>query len=331
MAIINIPLNTINGNLLNSDGLFYYKSLISQCNKNIKDIMPHVRQGFEGQRMIVFPPDIQQYIADIHPFNNLYITDIGYFPKATFHYVKRDEGSPEHILIYCTEGKGWFITPTSHGVVKPNQYIIVPANMKHRYGANTENPWSIYWVHFRGAESSFFLRTLNMEPGPRAVDIWASEERIKIFDEMYSCLEHGYSKENLGFSNLCLWHFLGTFIYGEQFKNTGTEKEIDEIDVAVQHMKININKNITLEELAQITNKSVSYFSTIFKHKTGFAPIDYFIRLKIQSACQYLDLTQYRIKEICGFLGFNDQYYFSRIFTKIMGESPTQYKMKQKG
>ncbi|MFH1195108.1 MAG: AraC family transcriptional regulator [bacterium] len=290
-----------------------------------------IRDGFGGQKMIRMPAEICNMNLQQHPFNNLFITDIGYFPKAAFHYVKRDEGCPQYILIYCVSGEGWFITSSGHGVVKPNQYVIIPANMKHRYGANPENPWSIYWVHFCGLEAASFLYTLNLEKAPRSVDVFYTEERIKIFNEMYDSLELGYSKENIGFSNMCLWYFMATLIYGEHYKKTLQSKELDVVDSVIQYMKLNLKKTITLEELAENSNTSVSNFSKLFKKKTGYAPIDYFIRLKIQSACQYLNLTDYRVKEVCSFLGFKDQYYFSRIFTKIMGQSPTQYKLNQKG
>ena len=51
--------------------------------------------------------------------------------------------------------------------------------------------------------------------------------------------------------------------------------------------------------------------------------------LKVQKACQYLLFTDLRIKEIANKLGIEDQYYFSRMFTKIMGMSPVAYRIKR--
>ncbi|MGE7057069.1 helix-turn-helix domain-containing protein, partial [Paenibacillus glucanolyticus] len=76
---------------------------------------------------------------------------------------------------------------------------------------------------------------------------------------------------------------------------------------------------------------SVPHFTFRFKEATGYSPIDYYLRLKIQLACQHLDLTGQSIKEISHRLGFQDPYYFSRLFKKIMGKSPSDYRDTRKG
>ena len=59
--------------------------------------------------------------------------------------------------------------------------------------------------------------------------------------------------------------------------------------------------------------------------------MEYFIHLKIQRACRHLTLTRSSIKEISLTLGYSDQYYFSRIFHKVMGLSPLAYRRIQAG
>ena len=86
---------------------------------------------------------------------------------------------------------------------------------------------------------------------------------------------------------------------------------------------------INVEEIAQSVNLSVSHFTSLFKKKTGFSPIEYCNHLKIQRACQYLFFTDLRVKEISFKLGINDPYYFSRLFTKVMGVSPNEYREKK--
>jgi AraC family transcriptional regulator of arabinose operon len=54
--------------------------------------------------------------------------------------------------------------------------------------------------------------------------------------------------------------------------------------------------------------------------------MDYFIHLKIQEACKLLVLSRLSISEIAYELGYEDPYYFSRIFKKVMGTSPLQYR-----
>ena len=95
-------------------------------------------------------------------------------------------------------------------------------------------------------------------------------------------------------------------------------------------MKKKLGGVLSLQELASFSNLSTSHFSTIFKKETGYAPIDYFNHLKIQKACQYLLFTDMSIKEISFSLGIEDQYYFSRMFSKLMHVPPKEYRRRNK-
>ena len=85
-----------------------------------------------------------------------------------------------------------------------------------------------------------------------------------------------------------------------------------------------------LQEFARAAGLSVSHFAAVFREKTGYAPIEYFIQLKVQKACQFLLFSPITIKEISAQLGISDQYYFSRMFSKVMGLSPREYRRKNR-
>jgi AraC-like DNA-binding protein len=69
----------------------------------------------------------------------------------------------------------------------------------------------------------------------------------------------------------------------------------------------------------------------LFNREAGFSPIDYFLRMKMQRAARMLDLTNLTVKDISGSVGITDPYYFSRLFKKVMGYSPTDYRNIPKG
>ena len=73
----------------------------------------------------------------------------------------------------------------------------------------------------------------------------------------------------------------------------------------------------------------MTHFSALFFGETGVSPMNYFIRLKIQKACEYIELTNMKLNEIATHLGFEDAAYFSRTFTKVMGCSPSVYRKKE--
>ena len=95
-------------------------------------------------------------------------------------------------------------------------------------------------------------------------------------------------------------------------------------------MQNNLSKVITIHDIANAVNLSTSHIGALFKKKTGFSLIEYFNQLKTQKACQYLLFTDLRINEIALELGIEDPYYFTRMFTKIIGSSPAKYRASQK-
>mgnify|MGYP000358166556 CR=1 FL=1 len=96
-------------------------------------------------------------------------------------------------------------------------------------------------------------------------------------------------------------------------------------------MTSNMHKQLTQEDMAKYVSSSPTYLSTLFTQKSGMSPINYFNQLKIKKACQLLDFTDKKAKEIAFELAFNDPYYFSQVFTKYMHMSPKEYRMKKKG
>src|SRR5688500_20365404 len=95
-------------------------------------------------------------------------------------------------------------------------------------------------------------------------------------------------------------------------------------------MQNNINTMKTLNDFAGISNLSLSNLSTIIREKTGYELLEYFNHLKVQKACQYLLLPDITIKETAERLGMEDPYYFSRMFSKLMGISPKEYRKRNK-
>jgi AraC family transcriptional regulator of arabinose operon len=232
-----------------------------------------------------------------------------------------------YIIIYCTEGSGWLEINKKRVELSPSQFIAIPANTPHRYAANTNKPWTIYWMHFKGETAGFIIDLILKNSENYKPHLAFNEDRIKLFEEICFNLEKGYSEDTLRYVNMIFYHFLSSLIYENKFNHIDRAED-DVVSKTIAYMQQKINTPVKLEEIAASVNISASHFSAIFKSKTGHSPIEYFNQLKIQKACQYLSFTNMAVKEIAINLGIEDQYYFSRMFTKLMGISPTKYRGK---
>ena len=95
-------------------------------------------------------------------------------------------------------------------------------------------------------------------------------------------------------------------------------------------MEENVERQISLKDIAQYTGYSVSHFSAFFKSHIGHSPLSYFNILKIKKACELLVTTDMKINQISYKVGIDDSYYFSRLFTKIVGIPPKKYRDTEK-
>ncbi len=257
---------------------------------------------------------------------HLHICSIGYYPKAKDHYTYRKKGLTENFLFYCVDGHGWYQVGNQKYEVSPNEFFILPQNVEHAYGSSTDHPWSIYWIHFGGESLPELNKMQVMQQHFKPHYIKNNGDIISIFSKIYKTLELGYSIDNLLFTNMCLAQFLTLFVYNSRHYETTSGGEADCVDRAILYMQEHINDNLLLNELSRQYNYSVSRFSNLFKQKTGYAPIDYFVQMKMQKACQYLDFTNRSIKDIAFSMGFEDPYYFSKRFRTVIGMSPKKYR-----
>ena len=122
------------------------------------------REGFQGQKSIVLPRKIITEFSNSNSIaSGMYITDIGYYPKAKYHYRLRTHGSDQHILIYCLEGKGKVQVLKNTYDLQPGSFIIIPAGSAHSYASAEEDSWTIYWIHFTGSQSKKMVEALKQK------------------------------------------------------------------------------------------------------------------------------------------------------------------------
>src|SRR5947208_470201 len=95
------------------------------------------KDGFIGEKQINIPRVIlSKYIRNKDFLHSLFITHIGYFPKASYHYRERRNGCDDYILLYSLGGKGYIEIEDHKFELARDQFIIIPPHRFHRYQAD---------------------------------------------------------------------------------------------------------------------------------------------------------------------------------------------------
>lgn len=284
------------------------------------------REGFSGQTLLVVP-EPQQRLMATHPLlAGLHVTHAGFFPRAPGHYVNRDSGCPGHVLIVCLRGSGWAEAGGRRYSLERGDLVGLYAGHPHLYGALDGDPWSIAWVHFAGTEADAWFE---LAMGRRAplVTCHTPAERLDSlgFDRIHSVLAAGYGLSELldtaAALRICL-----VSVSRRRAQNTTALSAQERVHASVKQLRQNWMHAHHLPELAAAAGLSVTHYTAIFRRHTGFSPIDFLIRQRVQHGAALLATSSIPITEIATACGFNDPYYFSRSFARVMGCSPRRYR-----
>lgn len=293
---------------------------------------PPRRDGFAGQHMIVLPEPVLS-ASRRHPLlRGLHVTDAGYFPSAHNHFVERPRGAATTLAILCMRGTGWVQLGSETVAVSSGDFVWLPRSEPHAYGCGSDEPWSIAWAHFDGEEVPAWYDLLQLPTNGAGTVLHLPKDRTDEIglDRVYPVLERGYGVRHQVAAAAALRGALSA-VAELGVERGQTRSARDRIVASVEFLRRDWLRNHRLEELATAAGMSVTHYCALFRRQTGFAPIDFLIRLRIQHACRLLDTTSLSITEIATESGYQDPYYFTRCFRRVMGCAPRDYRSIQKG
>ena len=284
------------------------------------------KEGFERQKLFRLPQRAQQRMLE-RPFTrDLVVTDVGYYPRADGHLVERDAGLESHILIFCLQGRGWFSWGGRRREVAPMDAFWIPAWEAHAYGAHRSDAWEIFWVHAYGESVEDLLDWTPLAAHRPLTPFSSANALRRQFNALLGRLEAGYTDHML----LEMSRFfvsLTTLLHVD----AGPVRELaqrERIEKAMDEMRGTLASPLSLEAYAQCAGFSVSQFCHLFKRHYGTTPMAYFFELRMQRAKELLNTTSLSIKEVAWELGFEDPLYFSRVFKRVSGISPSVYRLE---
>lgn len=251
----------------------------------------------------------------------------GYYPSAHGHRMARQRPD-DYLVIYCISGTATVTIGDAHYHATAGDLVLLPAAVPHVYTADEQDPWSIYWVHLNGDDLPRWFARLNANQG--AVRRPGLHDRLVMdFRSLLSLSSAGYSIA-MGLHAASLSRSLLSYAWLLLQRQQHDSAEID-IDALHLFMQQHLHQRLTLEQLSDAARAPSRYqFIRQYKTLTGQTPIQAFLHMKVSRACYLLEISDASVANIALEFGFDDAYYFSRLFKKVVGLSPAKYRQQGK-
>lgn len=282
-----------------------------------------IPEGFSNQRLFIVPRPAAHEALKRPVTRRLLVTDVGYYPEARDHGIKRPRGTPETVVILCTAGAGWVrIGGAVHRVTARNA-LVIPAGAPHSYGTDAAHPWTIWWCHLTGTDVAELVEFMEVSVDRPIVPVRSIERAVALLDEIMSGLERDQSPARLVAASGAAWKLLTQIGVDRVLPATG-----DPLQRAMAFLADRLDGTVKVPELAALVGVSPSHLSALFRRATGGGVLAHHTALRMARARQLLDGTDALVGEVAREVGYDDAFYFSRHFRRHHGMSPSDYRAR---
>lgn len=214
------------------------------------------------------------------------------------------------LIHFVVSGSGVFKTENGEYNVGAGEMFAISPYKNTYYKADAKNPWSYIWIGF--TSSSKLTEYLS--------DTMYIPKAAEIFDSMKNCSR--YSAGKSAYLSARLWDLFAVIAN----ENSDSAAYSDYVQKALECIHSEYMNDITVESLAKRLNLERTYFSAIFKRKTGMSPKKYIINCRMNAAKSLISKNDIPISVVAASVGYTDLFMFSKMFKKQFGMSPTNYR-----
>ena len=238
----------------------------------------------------------------------------------------RPRGRVDWQIIYIAAGKGHFVLDGREVIVPAGNMILYQPKQVQDYFYIGKDKTQVWFVNFTGREIRNILKHYKIPTDCYILHTGLSQEYENLFrrmrDELVNC-SWGY-EEMLTY----LFRELLMTMHRRMTENAPRVSGFiqDEIDRARTYFEEYYNKEISIEQYAVSRNMSTSWFNRSFRSAMGTSPMKYILNIRIRNAQTLLETTDYSISVIASLVGYDNPMYFSRLFRKAKGMTPSRYR-----
>lgn len=225
-------------------------------------------------------------------------------------------------LYYFLDGEGVLVINGDTYYPKPGQLFIIPSKVKHSYWHNIEKPVYKYWTHFNYDTSSGVHLAYDRD----SVFCTPPDQIADLYHNLSTCNSYHNPLDTLTELSL-FYEILRLYFSLVNIEKLLPIKQNDFVKVLNSYILKHYLNTITIKELAELVNLQPNYFIQTFKKHFKDTPINYINNLRIDKSVRLLrNHSNFSIDEIASSCGFSDSRYFSRLFKKKYGITPSMYR-----
>lgn len=258
----------------------------------------------------------------------LIVSSCGTYRLRTQHRLPtwRPKGRLDYQLLYVASGKTHFYFGEEVREVTAGNMILFHPRQEQHYEYFAKDMPEVYWVHFTGSDVKNILKKYDIPLDDNVFYSGSSSTYAYLFKEMINELQTCRT----GYQELLEMYLRQIFLLiqrsREEQRPSVSSRIQEEMDLARRYFNEHYNEDINIEEYAQSRNMSISWFQRNFKQLTTKSPMQYILTIRVNNAVTLLESTDYSMTEISTIIGYDNPLYFSRVFKKIKGVSPSDYR-----
>lgn len=230
-----------------------------------------------------------------------------------FHYIFSGQG------LYQVDGR-------TYNLSEGQGFLIFPKQLTY-YNADSENPWVYAWLGFSGLMADEYVRASGFD---RKNPIWYGKKDDFICDCLLKMcdihLKNPASRVKLiGYASLFLSRMMETASKNTLNSNITNSQEYY-VKAAIEYMEHFYQDRLTVNDIANYVGLNRSYLGSIFNKHLKMSMQEFLISLRMRKACELLNYHDISVGDVARSVGYQDQFHFSKLFKRVMGMSPLNYR-----
>ncbi|MHA0857125.1 AraC family transcriptional regulator [Paenibacillus sp. CMAA1364] len=269
------------------------------------------------------PDDDDIGVVDLN--SHLLVNSVGFYEYESFFKMShRAEGRKDFYLLYNYLGPMTVRSEGQEHLLQPGSLFVYRPHEEQYYGHYKEHKFISYWIHFTGYGVEELLGASELgEDRPYFVGV--NNEVPDLFKDIMNELRDkkaGYELASASLLSYMLSIISRRISQGFDLKANNNRAEIYE---SIKYIHEHYAQEIYVSKLAEMSYLSTDRYTTLFKNMMDTTPLQYIIRFRLEKACEFMKHTHLNIQQISSLVGFEDQLYFSRMFKKYYGITPSEY------